>query len=541
MNPTPKISVIIPVYNVEKYLSPTLNSVRFQTYRNLEIICVLDCPTDNSAKIADEIALEDNRIKLVVHPENRGLPTARNSGVEHATGEYIHFMDSDDLISHDFYEMLLSAANRTGADVCACSVFNEKKPKQSIWFTKEEVLTGQDKIHKSEVLYRGWAWRYLIRKSFWDAHGFSFPDFVPMQDIVVTISMIYYANKLAVCPDAVYFYKNRSTSILNRDKKGDHPSQKKQWKDNVRYAKATIKSLVKEYKIKRPSKQVLKLKERIKGRFVCTNDSVMYGEFDKKISVIIPVYNVEKHMARALNSVRFQTYRNLEIICVLDCPTDNSAEIAARIAAEDARITLVTHPRNSGLPAARHSGVERATGEYIHFMDSDDWLSPDFYETLIHAAEKSRADVVACSVYYEKKPQKSIWFRTSAILVDTNDKLEKTEVTMRGWAWRYLIRKEFWTEQRLSFPDLVPMEDKPAMIAMIYHANRVALCPGAFYCYKNRENSILNKEVDPIIKKRGSENRRKARGVIRDFMKRNEIKRPSRLRYYLRKYLAIGK
>src|SRR5690606_8550662 len=108
-----KISVIIPVYNVEKYLLPALNSVRFQTYQNLEIICVLDGPTDNSEEIVEGVAKEDKRIKLVRCPVNCGLPSARNSGVEQATGDYIHFMDSDDLINHDFYEALLNAANRT--------------------------------------------------------------------------------------------------------------------------------------------------------------------------------------------------------------------------------------------------------------------------------------------------------------------------------------------------------------------------------------------------------------------------------------------
>jgi len=528
----------MPVYNVEDYLLSALNAVRFQTYQNLEIICVLDCPTDNSAKIAAEIAMVDRRIKLVIHSENRGLPCARNSGVENATGEYIHFMDADDLINHDFYEILLNAANKTDADVCACSVFNEKKPKQSIWFMKEEVILGQDKIHKSEVLYRGWVWRYLIKKSFWGEQKFLFPDFTPMQDIVVTISMIHHANKLAVCPDAVYFYKNRDSSILNRDRRADNPEQMQLWKENVSKVKRTIKGLVRNYKIKRPAKRVLWLKERIRGKFICANEPIKYGEFDKKISVIIPVYNVGKYLSRALNSVRFQTYGNLEIICVLDCPTDNSAEIATRIADEDKRVLLVEHATNSGLPAARHSGVERATGEYIHFMDSDDWLSPDFYETLLYAVEKTTSDVAACSVHYEKKPIKSIWFRKSEVLVDTHDKLEKTEVTVRGWAWKYLIRKSFWIEQGLSFPDLVPMEDKPVMIEMIYHANKVALCPGAIYFYKNRENSILNKKLDPIREKQHSENRRKGRGVISDFMKGNKIKRPSRLKYYLKKYVS---
>src|SRR5690606_37116004 len=215
---------------------------------------------------------------------------------------------------------------------------------------------------------------------------------------------------------------------------------------------------------------------------------------------------------------RFQTYRNLEILCVLDAPTDSSADIAAEVAAGDARVKLVVHPENRGLPAARHAGVGQATGEYIHFMDSDDWLSPDFYETLIHGAEKATADVAACSVFYEKKPVKSIWFRKSETLTDTHEKLEKTEVTIRGWAWRYLIRREYWTENRLAFPDLVPMEDTPAMVEMMYHANRVALCPGALYYYKNREGSILNKKYDPAREKRNSENRHKARGVISRFM-----------------------
>jgi len=533
-----KISVIIPVYNAEKYLRPTLNAVRFQTYKNLEIICVLDCPTDGSAKIATEIAAEDTRIKLVNHSSNKGLPAARNSGVQNATGAYIHFMDSDDLINHDFYEILLKAANANDADVSACSVFYERKPKQSIWFIKDEVLLGEDKIHKSEVLYRGWSWRFLVKKSFWDEHDFSFPDLVPMEDIVVTISIIHFASKIAICSDAVYFYKNRDSSILSRGKNEDNLEKAKQWKENVRSAKRKIKGLILNYKITRPNKIFLWIKERIKSKTLCINDPVEYGKLEKRISVILPIYNVEKYLLRALNSIRFQTYQNIEIICVLDCPTDSSAEIASKIATEDKRIKLINHSSNKGLPAARNSGVEYATGEYIHFMDSDDFLSPDFYETMIHAAEKSKADIAACSVYYEKKPNKSIWFRKSEVLSDTDDKLEKTEVTMLGWAWRYLIKKNFWNERNFSFPDLVPMEDKPVMISMIYYANAVAFCPAAVYFYKNRENSILNKNFDAAREKRGRENRHMARAMYKNFMKSNRIKQPSKLRYYLRKYLA---
>jgi glycosyltransferase involved in cell wall biosynthesis len=533
-----KISVIIPVYNAERYLMPTLNAVRLQTYQNLEIICVLDCPTDDSEKIVREFAREDDRVKILSNPKNLGPAEARNNGIRKATGEYIHFMDSDDLISYDFYETLLNTAIKTSADVTACSVFNEKKPKQSIWYLKDKVFLAKEKIHKSEVLYRGWVWRYLIKKSFWDECAFSFPDLVLMEDIIVSISVVHFANKIAVCPDAVYFYKSRDSSLLSQGKKGDNSEKAKQWKENVRSAKGKIKTLLQNYKIKRPNKRFLWLKERLKSKYICINDPVEYGKIEKKISVIMPVYNVEKYLERALNSIRFQTYRNIEIICVLDCPTDSSAEIASKIAAQDKRIKLVNHISNKGLPAARNSGVGHATGEYIHFMDSDDFLSPDFYETMIHAAESTNTDVAACSVYYERKPNKSIWFRKSEILSDTNAKLGKTEVTMLGWAWRYLIKKSFWEERNFSFPDLVPMEDKPVMIEMVYYANAVVLCPGAVYFYKNRENSILNKNYSAIRQKQRRANRHKARKTYREFMKSNKIKQPSKLRYYLKKYLT---
>jgi glycosyltransferase involved in cell wall biosynthesis len=256
---------------------------------------------------------------------------------------------------------------------------------------------------------------------------------------------------------------------------------------------------------------------------------------DKKISVIIPVYNAEKYLKQTLDCVCFQTYKNLEIVCVLDCPTDNSAQIIEKAAKEDDRIRIVYNHKNMGLPAARNIGVEKAEGEYIHFLDSDDLLSPDFYETMISAAVKADADVAACSVFYEKKPTHSIWFRKSEILSNTADKIEKTFVTVQGWAWRYLIRKSFWESRNLLFPDLVPMEDLPVMIPMVYYAEKIALCPSAVYFYKYRENSILNKNSDAQRKKLHHENRHKARKIFRDFMRVHKIKEPSRLLHSIKR------
>lgn len=116
---TPLISVIIPVYNVEKYLRRCLDSVIAQTYQNLEIICVDDGSIDESGRICDQYAVRDARIK-VIHQENQGLSAARNKGLDAAEGEYIAFVDSDDYILEDMYKKMLDKLLNYNVDLCVC-------------------------------------------------------------------------------------------------------------------------------------------------------------------------------------------------------------------------------------------------------------------------------------------------------------------------------------------------------------------------------------------------------------------------------------
>ena len=116
------ISVIIPVYNVEKYIRYCLDSVINQTYKNLEIIIVDDGTKDSSGEIAEEYAAKDSRIK-VIHKENGGLSDARNVGLDVATGRYIAFLDSDDVISLDFYEYLYNMIKEKDYDIAECEFF----------------------------------------------------------------------------------------------------------------------------------------------------------------------------------------------------------------------------------------------------------------------------------------------------------------------------------------------------------------------------------------------------------------------------------
>ena len=125
----PAISVIVPIYNVEPYLSQCLDSIISQTLADIEIICVNDGSTDNSLQILQKYAAQDNRIKIINQP-NQGLSAARNSGIDVATGEFIGFVDSDDYIAPDFYETLYTVAKKYKANIAASNIikFNQKQP-----------------------------------------------------------------------------------------------------------------------------------------------------------------------------------------------------------------------------------------------------------------------------------------------------------------------------------------------------------------------------------------------------------------------------
>ena len=116
----PKISIIIPIYNVEKYLRECLDSCTNQTLKDIEIICVDDASPDNSIKILEEYQVKDSRIKIFRHKKNKNLGAARNTGLEHATGEYIWFVDSDDWIEPTMYEVLLKEAFKNNSKLVAC-------------------------------------------------------------------------------------------------------------------------------------------------------------------------------------------------------------------------------------------------------------------------------------------------------------------------------------------------------------------------------------------------------------------------------------
>lgn len=215
----PKISVIVPIYNVEKYLRRCINSIQQQTYTNIEIILVDDGSPDGSGKICDELAGSDDRIH-VVHKTNGGLSSARNTGLEIAQGEYVTFVDSDDWIVSDIYEKCIDVALSTKCDVVDYKIIytNGKEKISKIEHEPISIVEGEAILF--DYLYRGQTeicpfsvCRKLYERKLF--HNVSFPVGMVNEDIATNFKLLQKAKKLVHINYIGYYYFQNSDSITN--------------------------------------------------------------------------------------------------------------------------------------------------------------------------------------------------------------------------------------------------------------------------------------------------------------------------------------
>jgi glycosyltransferase involved in cell wall biosynthesis len=165
-NNKPIISVLLPVYNVEKYIGHCLETIINQTYKNIEIIVVDDCSPDNSGKIAEDYAKMDSRIKVIHHEYNKGLSATRNTGIENSSGEYITFIDSDDWVSNDYVEYLFKIIIETNSDVAMVRSFFTSRFKEQVEHDRIYTITPEDML--CDLLYNRiheGVWNRLYKRS----------------------------------------------------------------------------------------------------------------------------------------------------------------------------------------------------------------------------------------------------------------------------------------------------------------------------------------------------------------------------------------
>lgn len=258
----PKVSVIVPVYNVERYLARCLDSLIAQTLEDIEIICINDGSTDGSVDILTEYSKKDNRIN-VLSQVNSGIGVARNKGISSASGEFIGFVDSDDFLDKDFYEKLYNAAKSENAEIACSGVIreNRKKSRELVKFDELTVChCVQEKFDMAKAPEHSYVWNKIYLTSRVKELGLSFIKGLYYEDMPFTADVLTQMGSLVCVPKIRYHYWINSTSII-----------KKNESDKVRADKIFSKN----YILKKCSDYGVKLKE--KDTLVCKREFYFLG------------------------------------------------------------------------------------------------------------------------------------------------------------------------------------------------------------------------------------------------------------------------
>ncbi len=211
-----------------------------------------------------------------------------------------------------------------------------------------------------------------------------------------------------------------------------------------------------------------------------------------KISVIIPVYNGAKYLERCLDSVLNQTMTDWQAICIDDGSTDNTGVILDKYAKKDKRF-IVVHKKNAGVSAARNDGIKLAKGSYIHFMDADDIIDTNYYETMVSAGDGF--DIICSGFVSNSKYSDNLKYAKKHNVQTLFGKLFWTQALLKSFVWRYLFKTDFIKKNKLHFnTKLISQEDAIFVLQSLLVSDAMLIVPNVNYHYIFNNDSALNKK-----------------------------------------------
>lgn len=458
----PFFSIIVPVYNVEKYLKDCLDSIQKQTFTNYEVICVNDGSTDNSKDIIQNYIDKDNRF-TIINKLNGGLSSARNAGLERAKGKYICFIDSDDAIAPNALKILADSAEKDDADIVVfgmkCDYFPVYTAIPSWLETKNPVRNITFSSFSPEILFdepgaRTFVWRNVYKRDFLKTNNLFFNDaFRFGEDTIFQFCAFPNASNICFIKDRLYYYRcSRQNSLMEAQNKNqlqkciwhiqimsyiyDYWQQKQIFSKMRKQFSAWALSFCYNEMDSLLGQDKAYIAELFLNKFIsiCPNEkdtlgpgnqarvneirtwaSVAYSdvedlntsfehhtEVDAPIfSIIVPVHNMANTIAKTLASILNQTEDSIEVICVDDASTDGSADILRSITEIDKRLKVITYTENKTANQARKDGVQMASGKYILFCDADDSLEMQACEIILNEMKRDPVDILHFGTYVQ--------------------------------------------------------------------------------------------------------------------------------------------
>jgi len=454
------VSVIVPAYNVEKYIDKCINSLINQTLESIEIICVNDGCTDSTPLKLNAFASLCSKVRIV-NRENGGLSAARNSGIAVAQGKYIGFVDADDWVDEGMFEGLAKALERNpNSELAVCGVetifmYNEKRENKSSYENYFKLdKQCEYKIDQTTYSLNKPCWNKLYLRDFLNKHQIRFPEGMNNEDEAFHYFVISRASHITYVNQKWYKYMRYGTGIISEQEKNFQEKQKlpdyltKIWpllielikrdsqydilNDMIEGLLAKVRSFNGSISEKAASTLLHMLDYPAVADVIDFNSqSYIRQELQRlynlniiielpsvdcsclprplqpkennarpRFSIVVPVYNSSKYLHKCIESLRHQTFDNIEMIFVNDGSTDDSENILRKYAEIDKRIQIITQP-NKGAFMARKAASLKTCGEYVLFVDPDDWIDLETCEYINRIIDLYNVDIIQYGIKLE--------------------------------------------------------------------------------------------------------------------------------------------
>lgn len=532
------VSIIMPVYNVEKYLKETMFSIINQNFSSWELICIDDSSSDSSPEILDNFSKIDSRISVIHLAENKGAGYARNVGLSKAKGKYLSILDADDIYDQNYLRNMVYSALNTGADITVCrskkmiEADNDKIEPMS-WSIKKDLLP-KSKIFRpyncKDYIFQafvGWSWDKLYKKSFVIENQLRFQEIRFSNDAYFVYLSLCLATTISTIEDTLVIHRYHNSSLAATRKVQpscfslairaiyERLKNRGTWLDFLQsflnwvidFSFWHYSTIDEECKVE----ILTEFKKLVKDLNILENLDEIYNENTFKwiidnniqianipfVSIIVPLFNQENYLRECLDSLINQTLNNIEIIIVNDGSTDNSLAIAQEYSQNDKRIKLI-NKENSGYGDTMNIGIETATGLYLGIVEPDDFIDLTMYDELFRKARCKNLDFIKSDFYRFVRGEDGE-YKFDYIKLDKSDKyynkvlkpehnLDVFRLVMNTWTGIY--KTGFIKKYNIKH-NVTPgasFQDNGFWFQTFCHADRGYFYNKAFY--KNRRDNI---------------------------------------------------
>ena len=515
------ISIVIPVYNAEKYLGGCLNSIQNQTYKNFEVILVNDGSIDHSETICKEFVEVDTRFRYFLKV-NGGASSARNFGLDHVTGDFITFIDADDWVDENHLEVLINNIKENNSDMAVSSIKkfdNVSSFEFRVYSNQEKYLLNYNKLNREEFLvilpkliHASNSYKIAVSKLFKKelVSDVRFDESIIYgEDLEFFFKLYVNINSISYVDEVTYIYRLHDES--SSSKFGQLHMEQELAIYKKMYEKIEELDLPTIHYYTTISDLLEFRRDYLENR-VLFNEYLKFLEIKERsvtypkdlISVIVPIYNVSPYLRLCLESIEKQTYPHFEVLLINDGSRDNSKDICLEFAERDNRFKYIEQ-QNAGLSAARNTGILNSKGEFLTFIDGDDFIESNYLEELYYTSLKNDSEIVVGSYKKFNEEDNNYYIHVFDYweehylhreLINNIAQLERRGIEFET-SWGTLFHRRLF--KNVLFPVGKNIEDTRTNYKLYMESCKTSYIHKDLYIYRIRKGSLINSITESLL------------------------------------------